>query len=156
MIVNNILSNAVSPSPLIKVHLPKTKSKIIKNNNNIIYCAKYPYLAGLFRKDIEETRKYGRKFCDEVAENMDNYGFFTTDERPEYGISYGISKKDYAEIFRKTEFKENRDLVVMFAYPEREALETKLYFEKRLRKNHLKLLLLKSGISEEEFPIKFD
>ena len=153
MIVDNLLSNAVSPAPLIKVHLPKTKSKIINKNNNIIYCAKYPLLAGLFRKDIEETRKFGRKFCDDVADNMDNFGFFTTDERPKYGISYGLSTTDYKEIFSKTGFKEGKDLVVMFAYPEREALETKDYFENRIRKTHLRLILKKAGINKEDFPI---
>ena len=135
-IVKDLMSYPVSPSPLYLVELPKTKCKIIKNNNNQIYCAKYPLIKGLFRKDIDETKKYGRLICDTVAEKMENFGFFTSDERPEYGISYGITKQEYDYIFETVEAKEDEHLVVMFAYPEKEALHSQDFFEKLLRKTY--------------------
>ena len=93
-------------------------------------------MKGLFRKDVDETKKYGRLVCDTVAEKLNNFGFFTSDERPEYGISYGISKKEYDYIFDYIEAKEDEHLVVMFAYPEREALHSQDFFEKLLRKTY--------------------
>ena len=128
--VRELVLNAISPSPLYLVGMPDTKCKIIKNNNGSIYCAKYPNIKGLFRKDIEETRKFGRKFCDDVGAKMENYGFFTSDERPKYGISYGITEEEYDYIFEQIQAREDEHLVVMFAYPERESLETQTYFEK--------------------------
>ncbi len=135
-IVEDLMTYPVSPAPLYLVELPKTKCKIIKNNNSQIYCAKYPLLKGLFRKDRDETKKYGRLICDTVAEKLDNFGFFTSDERPEYGISYGISESEYAYIFEQVEAKEDEHLVVMFAYPEREALHSQDFLEKLLRKTY--------------------
>lgn len=138
MIVNQLISKqAVSPSVLYLVKMPETKSKIIKQNNNEIYCAKYPHLKGLFRKDVEETKAFGRQFCDDVASKMDNMGFFTSDERPKYGISYGITEKEYDYILNEISANPDHHLVVMFAYPEREALETKTSFERNLRQIYL-------------------
>ena len=124
MVLETIFKETISPSVLFLVKLPETKSKIIQNNNYIIYCAKYPLYKGLFRKDIDETKKFGRMFCDRVADKMDNYGFFTSDERPKYGISYCITEKEYDYILDQIGADEDHHLVVMFAYPEREALET--------------------------------
>jgi|GEM_PF-1326813 len=135
-IVKDLMLYPVSPSILYFVELPETKCKIIKNNANQLYCAKYPLIKGLFRKDVDETKKYGRIICDKVAEKLDNFGFFRSDERPEYGISYGITEKEYAYMFEQVEAKEDEHLVVMFAYPQREALESKIFFEKLLRKTY--------------------
>lgn len=140
-IVKNLMYYPVSPSTLYLVEFPKTKCKIIKNNGNKIYCSKYPLIKGLFRKDVDETKKYGRIICDTVAEKFDNFGFFTSDERPEYGISYGISKKEYEYIFDYIDAKEEEHLVVMFAYPEREALHSQDFFEKLLRKTYFSYTL---------------
>ena len=140
-IVKDLMLYPVSPSVLYYVELPETKCKIIKNNGNKLYCAKYPLIKGLFRKDVDETKKYGRIICDKVAEKLDNFGFFTSDERPEYGISYGITEKEYAYMFEQVGAKEDEHLVVMFAYPEREALESKIFFEKLLRKTYFSYTL---------------
>ncbi len=140
-IVKNLMYYPVGPSTLYLVEFPKTKCKIIKNNGNKIYCAKYPLIKGLFRKDVDETKKYGRLICDTVAEKFDNFGFFTSDERPEYGISYGISKKEYEYIFDYIEAKEDEHLVVMFAYPEREALHSQDFFERLLRKTYFSYIM---------------
>ncbi len=144
MVVNDILEEPISPSVLYLVKLPDTKSKIIQNNNCMIYCAKYPYYKGMFRKDVKETKKFGRMFCDKVAGKMDNLGFFTSDERPKYGISYGITEKEYDYILEQIEADEDHHLVVMFAYPEREALETMTHFENMLRKKYIKNQLNKN------------
>jgi Glu-tRNA(Gln) amidotransferase subunit E-like FAD-binding protein len=140
-IVKDLMLYPVSPSVLYFVELTGTKCKIIKNNGNKLYCAKYPLIKGLFRKDVDETKKYGRIICDAVAEKLDNFGFFTSDERPEYGISYGITEKEYAYMFEQVGAKEDEHLVVMFAYPEREALESKIFFEKLLRKTYFSYTL---------------
>ena len=140
-IVKNLMLYPVSPSILYYVELPGTKCKIIQNNGNKLYCAKYPMLKGLFRKDMDETKKYGKIICDIVAEKLDNFGFFTSDERPEYGISYGISEKEFAYMFELIGAKEGEHLVAMFAYPEREALASKIFFEKLLRKTYFSYIL---------------
>jgi Glu-tRNA(Gln) amidotransferase subunit E-like FAD-binding protein len=140
-IVKDLMLYPVSPSVLYFVELTGTKCKIIKNNGNKLYCAKYPLIKGLFRKDVDETKKYGRIICDAVAEKLDNFGFFTSDECPEYGISYGITEKEYAYMFEQVGAKEDEHLVVMFAYPEREALESKIFFEKLLRKTYFSYTL---------------
>lgn len=139
MIVNELISqNPVSPSVLYLVDMPETNSRIIQENNHQIYCAKYPRLKGLFRKDVEETKSFGRKFCDHIAEKRNNKGFFTSDERPKFGTSYGISEKEYDFIFEEISADQDHHLVVMFAYPEREALETKESFEIKLRQLYLR------------------
>ncbi len=145
MNVRDIVQNAISPSPLFLVELPKTQCKIIKSNGSRVYCGVYPLLGGLFRKDVEETKRFGRTMCDAVAEKMNNRGFFTTDEIPEYGISYGLSEKEYEYIYERTGASRDRHLVVMFAYPEREALETQTFFEELLRKEYLKYRVEDAG-----------
>jgi Glu-tRNA(Gln) amidotransferase subunit E-like FAD-binding protein len=145
MIVDTIFEETISPSVLYLVKLPDTKSKIIQNNNYKVYCAKYPNYKGLFRKDINETKEFGKMFCDNVAQKMNNLGFFTSDERPKYGISYGITEKEYDYILEQISADEDHHLVVMFAYPEREALETKTYFENMLRIKYLDYQLNKNS-----------
>jgi hypothetical protein len=140
-IVKDLMLYPVSPSILYFIDLPGTKCKIIQNNGNKLYCARYPMIKGLFRKDVDETKKYGRIICDKVAEKLDNFGFFTSDERPKYGISYGISEKEYAYMFELIGAKEDEHLVAMFAYPQREALESKIFFEKLLRKTYFSYIL---------------
>jgi Glu-tRNA(Gln) amidotransferase subunit E-like FAD-binding protein len=144
MNVKDIVLNAVSPSPLFLVELPKTKCRIIKQNGCKVYCGVYPLLGGLFRKDVGETRKFGRTMCDAVAGKMNNHGFFTT---PEYGISYGLSEKEYEYIYEQTGASGDHHLVVMFAYPEREALETQTCFEELLRKEYLRFRFEDAGLA---------
>ena len=145
MTVKDIVLNAISLSPLFLVELPGTKCRIIKNNSYRVYCGVYPFLGGLFRKDLGETKKFGRAMCDAVAEKLNNHGFFTTDETPEYGISYGLSEKEYEYIYERTGASKDRHLVVMFAYPEREALETQTCFEELLRKEYLRFRFEDAG-----------
>ncbi len=147
MTAKDIVLNAISPSPLYLVELPKTKCRIIKNNGSRVYCGVYPLIGGLFRKDVEETKIFGRALCDAVAEKMNNQGFFTTDETPEHGISYGLSEKEYEHIYERTGASKGRHLIVMFAYPEREALETQTCFEELLRKEYLRYRIEDAGVS---------
>lgn len=137
MSVKDIFEEAISPSVIYLVELPNTKSRIIQKNNHKVYCAKYPMYKGLFRKDIDETKKFGRMICDRVARKMNNFGFFTSDERPKYGISYGLTEEEYDYILEQISADEDHHLVVMFAYPEKEALETLTFFENMLRKSYL-------------------
>ncbi|MGI9534123.1 MAG: hypothetical protein ACR2NW_04160 [Thermodesulfobacteriota bacterium] len=144
MTVKDIFAETISPSVLYLVKLPNTKSRIIQKNNYQVYCAKYPNYKGLFRKDVEETKNFGKMLCDNVAEKMNNFGFFTSDERPKYGISYGLSEEEYDYIIEQVSADEKHHLVVMFAYPEKEALETQTYFENMLRRTYLDYQLKKS------------
>ena len=146
MTVKDIVLNAVSPSPLYLVELPDTKCRIIRNNGSKVYCGVYPLMGGLFRKDVGETKRFGRVMCDAVARKMKNHGFFTTDETPEYGISYGLSDKEYEYIYTQTGASRDHHLVVMFAYPEREAIETQTCFEELLRMEHLRFRVEDRGI----------
>jgi hypothetical protein len=75
MTVKDIVLNAISPSPLFLVELPKTKCRIIKSNNYRVYCGVYPLIGGLFRKDVEEMRKFGRAVR-RSSGKMDNHGFY--------------------------------------------------------------------------------
>lgn len=121
MLVQKILSKGLRSSDLTLVKLPGTECRIIQRNKETIWCSKYECLKGLFRKDIDETLSFGRKLCDSVADKMGNRGFLTTDERPDYGISYGISEYEYKKIFLENKADEEQDLVVIFAYGKKES-----------------------------------
>lgn len=132
MSLQHILSYPITSSLLALITLPHTQCRIIQRNHYHVYCAHYPKLQGLFRKDIEETRIFGRTLCDRVAAIMKNQGFFTTDERPEYGIRYGISQNEYQFIFQRLSANPYEDLIVLFVYSLTEAEHTKQVFEQLL------------------------
>jgi len=121
--------NRVS-SNLIEVKLPLTKSHIIRENNFTIYCSVYTGLRGSFRKDVEETKKFGRKICDEIKNKLKNDGFFTSDELP----NYGITKAEIRAIFEKTKAGKS-DLVAIFAYDRINAQKTKDCLDTLLRQD---------------------
>jgi glutamyl-tRNA(Gln) amidotransferase subunit E len=131
MSVLGILSDAkqVILSDLVSVILLNTKSRIVQNNGNKIFCAKYMGLKGLFRKDIVETRVFGRQICNRVSATMKNRGFFTTDELP----NYGLSERDREMIFEQTDADSQSDLVAIFAYSIEEAKKSKTLLESCLR-----------------------
>jgi Glu-tRNA(Gln) amidotransferase subunit E-like FAD-binding protein len=131
MSVLRILGSAkqVILSDLISVKFSSTKSHIVQSNGNVIYCAKYRGLKGLFRKNIEETRVFGRRICDTVAVKMNNHGFFTTDELP----NYGLSEREKEMILEQTDADSECDLVVVFAYSIEEAKASKTVLESLLR-----------------------
>ena len=114
---------------MVTIKLPNTKSNIIRRNNRKIFCVIYKNKKGLFRKDVHETKIFGRKICDEVSELMGNDGFFSSDELP----NYGISQKEVDYIFSLLSPKEN-DLIVFFAYPEDEARKTNEAFNEIMNK----------------------
>jgi Glu-tRNA(Gln) amidotransferase subunit E-like FAD-binding protein len=120
----------IKSSELIEVRLPSTKSRIVKENNGIIYCSVYKELKGSFRKDVEGTKKFGRKICDEVKQNLSTQGFFTSDELP----NYGLNKRDTEIILRETQAAQN-DLVVIFAYGKIESQKAKEFLDGLLRKS---------------------
>lgn len=115
-------------SELIAVRLPLTLSRIVKENNGIIYCSVYKGLKGSFRKDAGETKKFGRKIYDEVKQKINNKGFFTSDELP----NYGINRRETKIILREAKASQN-DLVVIFAYNKNEAQETKDFLDGLLK-----------------------
>ena len=128
MQAQEILKYKIISSDLIEVKLPLTKSHIIRENNGLIFCSVYKGLKGLFRKDFEETKKFGRKICYNVKEKLNNEGFFTSDELPNYGITEGETKA----ILKKTKAGEN-NLVAIFVYGKEEAQKTKDLLDTLLR-----------------------
>lgn len=107
-----------SVTELQKLYQYNTRSKIIRSNNNKLYYFKIRGFEGLFVKEKENTFKFGRKYCDMVINNFDNYGFFTSDELPRYGIN----RTDKKQIFEKVDkIKKDKDLVIFMAYNEEES-----------------------------------
>lgn len=100
-------------SQLVPIHFESTRSNILRANNNTACCCVFDGLEGLFRKDREPTRRYGRRVCDLFKTVFHNDGFFTSDELPRYGISRG----DMRTLFNEMN-KESGDgkLIVVFAY----------------------------------------
>lgn len=96
---------------LKKINLPDTKSKIIKNNSNVIWCGLFHGLEGRFRKDNEKSLKYGRYVCTLIKNTFSCSGFFTSDELPRYGIN----RKEKRIISEKMS-KKKGDLIVIMAY----------------------------------------
>lgn len=84
----------------------------------------------MFDKSIKKKNKFGIKICNIVKKNLNNHGFFTSDELPGYGISKG--EKEF--IFKITKAKEN-DLVVLFAYDKKESQRTKDFLDGVLKKH---------------------
>jgi len=126
----------IKSSKLIKIKLSKTNSHIIQQNKGIFFCSVYLGLKGIFKKDIKEHNKFGRKICDIVKEKINNHGFFTSDELP----SYGISKKELKEIYNQTKAEEN-DLIIIFAYNKKESQKTKEFLDKLLKEQPQKHFL---------------
>jgi len=127
-IVKEILYKGIESSYLMEIKLLQTRSNIIQQNRGIIYCSVYKGLKGLFRKDIEETKKFGRVICDTIKEKLKCKGFFTTDELPRYGVS----RKETKTILKETNAEKN-DLVVIFAYGREEAQRTKDLLDQLLK-----------------------
>jgi hypothetical protein len=71
--------------PLVQVPLSRS-SHIVAENGSVVWCARYPGLAGLFWKDRGPSKELGRALCDEVKARFACGGFLTTDELPRYGI----------------------------------------------------------------------
>ncbi|MGH7901352.1 MAG: GAD domain-containing protein [Thermodesulfobacteriota bacterium] len=113
MSVLGILASAkqVILSDLISIKFSITRSCIVQSNGNVINYANYRGLKGLFRKDVEETRAFGRRVCDTVAAKMRNHGFFTTDKLP----NYGLSEQEKEMILEETNANNRCDLVAIFA-----------------------------------------
>ncbi|MGQ0793316.1 MAG: GAD domain-containing protein [Deltaproteobacteria bacterium] len=119
MSVHGILSGAkqIIYSDLVSITLPRSKSRIVRNNGDQVHCALYRGIKGLFRKDVGETRAFGRGICDKVAAAMNNRGFFTSDELP----NYGISESERDAIVNRLAADPEEDLILIFAYGGEEA-----------------------------------
>ncbi len=128
--IYKILSNEILSSDVIKVDLQKTRCNIIARNNYVVYCVRYSSLGGLFKKGTRHraTTIFGRIICDIVKKERNNYGFFTTDELP----AYGISRKEKIKLNDSVEAKEE-DLVVCLLYDFEEATKTKQFLDNILK-----------------------
>ena len=99
-----------------KVVLKGTKSKIVKNNGNVLYIEKIPGMEGSFRKDQHNTFVYGRMVCDYIKNKYNCAGFFTSDELPNYGISNEETKMIFQSMNKK---KHDGALLIICAYKRR-------------------------------------
>ena len=104
----------------IKIHLPNCTSKILQQNNHILYAKIYKGKAGMFRKDKPDTLKSGRIICDTVKITCQNQGFFTSDELPRYGIN----RQDKRQIIETCGVDISKDLIALCGYEEAESRRT--------------------------------
>jgi len=86
-------SGEMSFSPIHASLLLDTDSTLVAANNGAIHSFVIRNAGGLFRKDSDEPRQFGRYYCDLVKAKHNNSGFFTTDELPRYGLSAGLRPK---------------------------------------------------------------
>lgn len=105
-----------NPSSLKKIIIEESKSQIILNNHNILYCYVVNNFEGLFRKDRPDTFRYGRAVCDEIKNHFKCNGFFTSDELPKYGIT----RKEKRFIAEKMNQKQG-DLIIILSYNQSKA-----------------------------------
>lgn len=112
---------AITIGDLIPVHFPETRSGILLANGGMAYGCAFDGIEGLFRKDQDAPRQYGRRICDLVKMMFDCEGFFTSDELPRYGITRAEVRAVYA-----TFDKQAGDglLIALFAYDH--ALSTRI------------------------------
>lgn len=127
-ILNQNNKKVIFHSKLIKIYLKDCNSNIIKSNNNILYAAKYEGLAGLFSKEVDDTKAFGRVMCDLAKLIFNSHGFFTSDELPRYGINRVESK----EIFKITD-KGLTDLIILFAYDRYTSNQMNKFVSKQLQ-----------------------
>ena len=104
-------------------------TRIVALNGSRVWCARYPGLAGLFRKDRGPSKELGRALCDEVRKRFACGGFLTTDELPGYGIGRRARRKILDATGAGPE-----DCVVVYAHPRRLAGEVDDYLRRRLRR----------------------
>lgn len=114
---------------LTRIELPESRSGIVQENDGIVYANTLSGREGLFRKDREPSREFGRRLCDEVKELFDCQGFFTTDELPGYGVSRAETRRIYDETGAS-----DADLVLLYAYPEGLAAKIDEYVVSRIRR----------------------
>jgi Glu-tRNA(Gln) amidotransferase subunit E-like FAD-binding protein len=117
MIFEHILRESgyhtIEVGSLVPVHFPQTRSGILQVNGNMAYCCTFAGLEGLFRKDQDATRVYGRGLCDYVKAAYHCDGFFTSDELPRYGITRAEIRSMYKAM--RVEPREGV-LIAIFAY----------------------------------------
>lgn len=105
----------------------ESSSRIIELNGSRVWCARYPGLAGLFRKDRGPSKELGRALCDEVKERFSCQGFLTTDELPRYGIGRASRREILAAVGAGP-----ADCVVVYAYQRLPAVAIDDYLHARL------------------------
>jgi Glu-tRNA(Gln) amidotransferase subunit E-like FAD-binding protein len=112
--------------PLVQVPLSRS-SRIVAENGSVVWCARYPGLAGLFRKDRGPSKELGRALCDEVKARFACPGFLTTDELPRYGIG----RAERGAILAAAGAGPT-DCVIVYAYPRSLARSIDEYVHRRL------------------------
>lgn len=110
--VCGILCSGVARTSLVELRLSSSTSRLVVNNDGLLFAVVYEGLAGLFRKDMPASLVFGRLVCDLVAMLSGVDGFFTTDELPRYGVD----QADLDEIVSALKIDARRDLAVLFAY----------------------------------------
>jgi Glu-tRNA(Gln) amidotransferase subunit E-like FAD-binding protein len=113
--------------PLVEVPLASA-SRIVTENASVVWCVRYPGLAGLFRKDRGPSKELGRALCDEVKTRFDCGGFLTTDELPRYGIG-----RPERRVILDAAGAGPGDCVIVYAYPRPLAQAVDEYVHGRLR-----------------------
>ncbi|APB32682.1 Archaeal Glu-tRNAGln amidotransferase subunit E (contains GAD domain) [Gloeomargarita lithophora Alchichica-D10] len=118
--------DTVTVGDLIPVYFPGTHSGILLANGGMAYCCAFDGIEGLFRKDQDATRRYGRQVCDLVKEVFGCDGFFTSDELPRYGITRAEVRALYAAMHKQPG---DGVLIAVFAYDARLAAHIRSFLE---------------------------
>jgi Glu-tRNA(Gln) amidotransferase subunit E-like FAD-binding protein len=117
---------SLSRDALVEVRLSPA-SRIVAENGSVVWCARYPGLAGVFRKDRGPSKELGRALCDEVKARFACGGFLTTDELPRYGIGRAERRAILAAAGAGS-----ADCVIVYAHPRPLARSIDEYVHRRL------------------------
>ncbi|MEW2557541.1 hypothetical protein [Streptomyces griseorubiginosus] len=93
--------------------LPDSSSRILAQTDGMLHGFCIRNGKGMFSKEHDVSRAFGRKWCDRVREEFDCAGFFTTDELPRYGLTTDDSETLFL-LYRKADI--NTDVLVLITY----------------------------------------
>jgi hypothetical protein len=114
--------------PVVSMLLPVEGSHLLRKSHGVAHCFTVYGLAGLFRKDVADTRAFGRNHCDQVKTRFNCDGFFTTDELPKYGI--GEEHRNY--INTQMEADPGHDVTVITLYDRAKAADIRGWLSEQL------------------------
>lgn len=124
---------ATTSSLMQLITFKDTHSHLLQNNGNMLYAVVCKGLAGLFCKEVESSRIWGREVCDKVKAAMGNKGFFSSDELPRYGITRAEKRYLYAQCEADA-----ADLILLYAYSQQEAIDTHSCVMEHIRRGLLR------------------
>ncbi|WAX78122.1 hypothetical protein [Streptomyces sp. KMM 9044] len=99
--------------PLVPMLMADSSSRILARTDGMLHGFCIRGRRGMFSKEHDESRAFGRTWCDRVREKFHCAGFFTTDELPRYGLS-AEDRETLFRLYRKADIE--RDVMVLLTY----------------------------------------